>query len=282
MTPTYVPTSDFSLTPHTSTTAAAAAAMNPLTTYNDSAASQAKAPHLHPLHLLDQFLLSLPKQNEHHSNSNDNEQILQISEFLYGGKHDPSSSDNAAAASVVPKSKLSPAGSILESALELLDEQASSYEEEDPLDDNGERSSAVVSGAPAPAPVRLLIAKSARRKVLVVRGSSKGRVGGAEYLCTMGSCISATEAGAGAVAAGRMGYHCSCRSFFERLRSDRFALCKHLLAARLAPFLDDDRGEGDDHHDHDHGNGGSRIYEEEEVEDEEFGRIYARLSLALG
>ena len=32
-------------------------------------------------------------------------------------------------------------------------------------------------------------------------------------------------------------YYCSCRSFFERAKSDQYELCKHLLALKLMPHL---------------------------------------------
>ena len=164
------------------------------------------------------------------------------------------------------------------------------------------------------APIRMIIAKDSKRKIIVVRGSkgNRGGSGPSEYICTLGTSYSTgsgrgyqnnaeRERGGGIIAAGRMGYHCSCRSFLERMKVDRFALCKHLLAARLAPFLfvqgeeDDDEGnlentvvDGENHGvdaaagESFSGNtrATSRIYQEEEVEEAEFGMIYSRLLMA--
>mmetsp|Transcript_886 Transcript_886/g.1374 ORF Transcript_886/g.1374 Transcript_886/m.1374 type:complete len:151 (+) Transcript_886:1-453(+) len=113
---------------------------------------------------------------------------------------------------------------------------------------------------------------------------------------------------------GKMGYHCTCRSFYERLKRprrpsnsnsshdhDRFVICKHLLAARIAPFLhcegtnsyeaqENDGTSKEGQHfmqsqsqsQQQHG-GKSRIlcYREEEVTDGEFARMYINLSMNL-
>jgi len=52
------------------------------------------------------------------------------------------------------------------------------------------------------------------------------------------------------------GCFCPCRSFFERTKADRRAVCKHLLAARLGPYLPTTAG-----------------YEEYEVSDVQFAHI---------
>ena len=159
----------------------------------------------------------------------------------------------------------------------------------------------------------MIIAKDSTTKIIVVRGS-KGNRGGSpgpsEYICTLGTSSSTGSRrgyqnnaergrGGGIIAAGRMGYHCYCRSFVKRMKVDRFALCKHLLAARLAPFLyvqgKADEGNLEDtimdggNHGGDAAAGesfsgstwaNSRIYQEEEVEEAEFGMIYSRLLMA--
>ena len=90
---------------------------------------------------------------------------------------------------------------------------------------------------------------------------------------------------------GRMGYHCSCRSFLKQMKVDRFALCKHLIAARLAPFLwnlentvVDGENHGGDAATGESFSGStwatSWIYQEEEVEEAEFGMTYSRLLMA--
>ena len=138
-------------------------------------------------------------------------------------------------------------------------------------------------------PVRMIIAKQSRRRFAIVRGSRSrsrsrssrgGWNAGTEYLVTLGSPAPTmvTDVGTPMAIPGRWGYHCSCRSFFEKLKVDPFALCKHLLAARLAPYLCPVTHTGRD------GSSGSDsgpcIYQEEEVEEEEFADIYTRLSLA--
>lgn len=225
----------------------------------------------HPLHLLDQFLLSLPtpSNNQHVNGDHErNGQILQIADFLYGKSSNTSIRTHKKTSSPMSSQKYS--GSILDSALELLD----SFEEESlhgpsiPSLEGSEYGHP--SGVKYSAPIRMLIAKRSRRMVVVVRGS-RGR-GSSDYLVTLGSPANSIRSGANSAIVGRWGYHCSCRSFFEKLKFDRFALCKHLLAARLAPFLCIEV----------EGNESSRscIYQEEEVEDEEFGNVYSRLSLA--
>ena len=100
------------------------------------------------------------------------------------------------------------------------------------LDDGG---SAVGGGS---AGVRAVRASPSGRSAVLVRGSS----GGGSYVCLLGG-------GTGGGTGGRRnprpsrrcrGHHCSCRSFFEKSKSDRWAVCKHLIAAILAPYLGDD------------------------------------------
>ena len=199
----------------------------------------------HPLELLDQFLLKLPLLATSKTN---NHQIIEISDFLYG-KQSNRISNRHPGSSYTPAAALHPPlGSILENALELLD---SFDDPSQPL-----------------APIRMIIAKDSDRRAIMVRGSQGGSVPG--YLCTLGSSKD-PRSGNIISSVGRVGYHCTCRSFFERLKSDKFALCKHLLAARLAPFLCTD---------HEDSNANSSIYEEVLVEEEEFAKMYTRVSLA--
>lgn len=65
------------------------------------------------------------------------------------------------------------------------------------------------------------------------------------------------------IATGKMGFYCSCQSFFERLQHDRYAVCKHLMAARLAPFLSC-----------------CDIYQEDDVSEEEFAKLFLQYSLS--
>lgn len=232
----------------------------------------------HPLHLLDQFLLSLPpsSHNQTEDSSNErNEKILRIADFLYG-KSTNTSSRLSYKKNANPMPSQQYAGSILDSALELLDSFEEELSQVPSMPLLGDGANADRGRLKTSAPIRMVVAKRSRRRFVVVRGS-KGRVG-TDYLVTLGSHSNSTRSDGGvanahtAVIAGRWGYHCSCRSFFEKLKGDRFALCKHILAARLAPFLcisiEDENGRSR-----------SRIYKEEEIEDEEFGIIYARLSL---
>ena len=43
--------------------------------------------------------------------------------------------------------------------------------------------------------------------------------------------------GGGSISSSCSGCFCPCRSFFERTKADRRAVCKHLLASRLGPYL---------------------------------------------
>jgi hypothetical protein len=264
----------------------------------------------HPLLVLDEFLLqSIPEKDAEGGNENQIEsneesttgkssrkrklfpvsklaqsyRILEISEFLYGG-HVSVQSDHSSSSSHTPS------GSLLESAIELLDTGIDA------------------SGVP---PVRLIRSKGSNRSFLVVRGSNykrsfrgrssnekiEGRNGPIEYLCLMGRDHNTREKKHTStlaqddrrihdtpekrieepsplyVAAGRLGYHCSCRSFMERARLDSMALCKHLLAARLAPFLcSESMMSGSEYE--------NPYYKEELLSEEDFGKMYVRLSIS--
>jgi hypothetical protein len=214
----------------------------------------------HPLKLLDEFLSRLPvvseAENDDDRNTN-NQKIVEIGDFLYGKSI----------------SSPRPSTSILDGALEILE---GSWEEPQltlkiPTSSTGQHSHV---------PVRTIIARESGRRVMIVRGSSSGGQC-PEYICTLGfsdgsQCTqsnSAHRSGHCKLAIGRIGYHCSCRSFFERMKFDKFALCKHLLAARIAPFLS--IGESSDGtHCH------NSIYAEQVLDEDEFAKIYARVSLS--
>lgn len=221
-----------------------------------------EAPALHPLDILDDFLLSLSTAK------NNNQKILEISEFLYGKQ----------AILNAPQKSSAAVGSILDSALEILDSFEEYYS---PLP-----SSLIIASRKIPdneqrqyipsVPVRMLICKESGRRIILVRGSKGGST--PEYLCTLGRN---KKPNGRKLAAGRDGYHCSCRSFFERLKEDEFALCKHLLAARLAPFLNEaeaDKFRDKSEHAGNQSNN-SRIYQEIEVEEEEFAQICAKVTI---
>ena len=268
-------------------------------------------PSLHPLHLLDDFLLSLTQseinindngtstapsdksvsvdtktQNDSESTSRKNlfsssqsqkertvhrpvaqemnnvqkqQLILKTCDFLYGIGAGSNASNSSS--------------SILEAALCLLDTAPSVGET---------RSHDHV-------PVRLVRAVPSGRSIIIVRGSSTSGTntnenrwqsncnGGYEakkneYLCLLGtSTVSPKSRMSAGAAVGRVAYHCTCRSFYDRSKQGRFALCKHLLAARLAPYLDtiDCRdGSGDNCNSY-------GLYSEESINDEDFGKLVA-------
>jgi len=308
-------------------------------------------PSLHPLHLLDQFLEDLHvKQQEHIQrqdlNGGDNdydydymaEQILSISDFLYGSKKSDgtgsgsgsgsgigiNASTGTGAATNASASATSSGTSLLDAALEILDQAPSPFHQQNHHEEGDGSASAPSSSS---SPVRLIIAKHSQRKIIIVQGSSKSTsqsssgensantsAGITEYMCLMGqryhssrttTCNSGTATATHSssshlnFAMGRMGYHCSCRSFFEKMRGgDRFAVCKHLLATRLAPFLQGfchtatsrisgsasarggNRNSNDSISGSSSSSGGVFIYREEEVEEEEFVKIYSRLWLS--
>jgi hypothetical protein len=86
-------------------------------------------------------------------------------------------------------------GSILEAALAVLDAEGA---------------------------VRQVRSQPSRRMAFLVRGSTSRHSGGVptDYLCLLAS----SEGGF---------LYCSCRSYFERAKSDANGLCKHLLALKL-------------------------------------------------
>jgi len=72
--------------------------------------------------------------------------------------------------------------------------------------------------------IRKVCATPSKRTAFLVRGTTaapKKRTA-ATYLCL----------------AGGHTWFCSCRSFFERAKSDPKALCKHLLALKIMPHLE--------------------------------------------
>ena len=261
----------------------------------------------HPLLTLDEFLFqSIQYQNDMEGgNGNDIERneeslmgkssrkrnlpspnlaqsyrILEISEFLYGSHVSVQSNNSNSFIHTA-------SGSLLQSAVEILEKGIDA------------------SGVP---PVRLIRSKGSNRSFLVVRGSDykesfrgegskekmEGRKGPIEYLCLMGHdykkgrehtltkddsrthdihASNVEESSSLCVAAGRIGYHCSCRSFIERARYDSMALCKHLLAARLGPFLCSESMKSGSEYE-------NPYYKEESMSEEDFGKMYVRLSIS--
>mmetsp|Transcript_8164 Transcript_8164/g.15367 ORF Transcript_8164/g.15367 Transcript_8164/m.15367 type:complete len:236 (-) Transcript_8164:108-815(-) len=221
-------------------------------------------PQSHPLKLLDEFLYLLPIVSEVESDIDrisNNQKIVEIGDFLYGKSISSDMHRGSAQKRQMPPR---PSTSILDGALEILE---GSWEE--------------TQNTHSHVPVRMIIARESGRRVMIVRGSSSGGQC-QEYICTFGfrdmnrqcSEKNSRYRHYNELAIGRMGYHCSCRSFFERLKFDKFAICKHLLAARLAPFLS--IGESCDEANYKN----ISIYVEQELEEEEFATIYARMSLS--
>ena len=198
----------------------------------------------HPLHLLEEFLGSLPAEEDgvNESNAHENAQedqtaaaitlarrsraadqtqreaanrtrrILRVADFLYGTSGS--------------------ARTVLDNALEVLD-----------------------GGCGA---VRCYRARPSGRVAYVVRGSRSGTLAGAvggarsgDYLCFLHEMVGSKKSsnnksddgagwegeGGGSISSSCSGCFCPCRSFFERTKADRRAVCKHLLAARLGPYL---------------------------------------------
>ena len=192
----------------------------------------------HPLHLLEEFLGSLPEGEDGTNNDDDDNgpetaqeqdqstaalrrsraadqqnasarrthRILRTADFLYG----PSSSSSSSGTS----------RTVLDNALELLD-----------------------GGCGA---VRCYRARPSGRVAYVVRGSRSAGGGGGgtrsgDYLCFLhemaGSNNHNDSNDNNDNSSSDSGCFCPCRSFFERTKADRRAVCKHLLAARLGPYL---------------------------------------------
>ena len=69
--------------------------------------------------------------------------------------------------------------------------------------------------------IRKVVAKPSGRSAYLVQGSGSGRKkAGDTYFCLVDKTV-----------------YCTCRSYFERAKSDPRALCKHLLALMLLPSL---------------------------------------------
>ena len=115
---------------------------------------------------------------------------------------------------------------------------------------------------------------------------------------------------------GKTGYHCTCCSFYERLEKynqstssntrnhhyhqrqqhasydtnyDKFVICKHLLAARIAPFLHYssqhqyttvDKKNKTHHNYHDEGDF-IHCYSEDVVDEQVYNELYVKLSMGL-
>ena len=210
----------------------------------------------HPLRLLEEFLTSIDREEEEDEdakinkdcNGEDQQQeqeshqeeaarnqnqdrrirrVLRVADFLYGG--DSSSSARSR--------------TVLDNALEVLDGGAGGYGYEH----RG---------------VRCYRAQPSGRVAYVVRGSGRGggsnnnnggNVGGVgaggggsrssgDYLCFLPE-MAGSSSSSGSSDGPDGGCFCPCRSFFERTKADRRAVCKHLLAARLGPYLQSGYGE---------------------------------------
>ena len=187
----------------------------------------------HPLHLLDQFLQYLDTADDDATNSNetadgtstnndnDNDNDTNQEDAYTARLQRQAARDEIRIRNVLRVAEFlygdsGAARTVLDNALEVLD-----------------------GGYGA---VRCYRAEQSGRVVYVVRGSTYGRGGGnssstrrggssstrsSDYLCFLNEVGSTSHAGC----------FCPCRSFFERTKVDRRAVCKHLLAARLGPYL---------------------------------------------
>ena len=203
----------------------------------------------HPLHLFDEFLSDLPTGGASADEA-------KAGAELAGASAPPPRADEARVRRILRAADFlygeGVAGrTVLDSALEILDGGAGACVGCSTHGAGGEGppGSALAS---ARQPVRLCRARPSGREAFLVRGSGRSGGGGgrgrppasaSDYLCLLGPVGSSA------------GCFCPCRSFLERTKLDRRALCKHLLAARLGPYL----GMG---------------YEEIEVSDEEFADLF--------
>eukprot|EP00979_Chaetoceros_neogracilis_P003604 scaffold624_cov207-Chaetoceros_neogracile.AAC.6 len=105
----------------------------------------------HPLDLLDQYLLNLPIPTASKTN---NQQIIEISDFLYGKQNNRVSNRVHGSSNSPSPASHPPLGSILEGSLELLDS----------FDDPSQTL----------APIRMIIAKDSGRRAIVVRAHAGG------------------------------------------------------------------------------------------------------------
>ena len=71
--------------------------------------------------------------------------------------------------------------------------------------------------------IRRVRGEPSNRSLFLVRGARTSKAPADYYICLVEHGIT----------------YCSCRSYFERAKADPRALCKHLLALKLLPHLDD-------------------------------------------
>ena len=248
------------------------------TTFNETIISSSNFPSkiafIHPLQLFDQVLMSIMMQREEqesrlnrtnndnncdplsqqvsnsNSNSNSNnsssnnsnsidedeilERIIKTIDFLYG--------DDSA--------------SLIEGTLSILDQSNNCHHY---YQTSGPRGSTT--------PVRLVRSATSNRQMFVVQGGSSNTDGTPkEYQCLLGIPYSHTSLIKSNKLVGRYGYHCTCRSFHNRSsRGDSgFEICKHLLAARIAPALQNRQQSSSN---------GNTYYVEEDLSDDEYTQL---------
>ena len=346
------------------------------------------------------------QKNDENNNDEIRRETLKLCDFLFTTA---TTSSNLTLSPTSPLSYSNNTSSLFESAIELLDSSSSS----------SMSTSTSINPSPTP-PVRLIKCFTSGRSMIVVRGSNSSRsvssnsnnytscrkrqriyhhngkdkttstTASSEYLITIGqqqqqqqqqqkqsifdTSLSSSlpvkknnnkKKNTDFLSIGKIGYHCTCRSFYERLKRghgtsssnnasfntlmdeslsspyrqtqqqqqqnqqqqqqrnhqhwDKYVICKHILAARIAPFLNskspfhhpvkntlienknndnDDNDDNDDlilsrqrrrndektgivNNSHDDGDTNFNCYQEVNVDEDEFNRIYVNLSMNI-
>jgi predicted nucleic acid-binding Zn finger protein len=157
---------------------------------------------LHPLHLLDEFLESFGESACTGSSKEDRAEPQRDSADVACQASTCAASEKSLEERrdhVIRVADYLYGGSILEAALAVLDAEGA---------------------------IRRVCSQPSQRMAFLVRGTS--RHSGAvltDYICL----LAASEGGI---------VYCSCRSYFERAKSDANSLCKHLLALKLMSVLE--------------------------------------------
>jgi len=91
-------------------------------------------------------------------------------------------------------------------------------------------------------PVRLVRANKSGRYIILVREiSAVTNIKNKVYICSLGLNRKSWRNNADEHLKNKsinVAYNCSCLFFHEQIKHDRYALCKHLLASRIAIYMD--------------------------------------------
>ena len=240
-----------------------------------------KLPLHYPLQVFDQVLMSIMTQREeqesrsnHNTNTNTNTNNNTNNNNDYNTNNDNPSSQQVSSISSSNNTSIDEdeileriiktidflygddCASLIEGTLSILDQSSNRHNY---YHASGARRTTV--------PVRLVRSASSNRQMFIVQGGSSYTDGTPkEYPCLLGIPYDHTSLINSNKSVGRYGYHCTCRSFHDRSsRGDSgFEICKHLLAARIAPALQNQQKSPSDR---------NVYYMEEDLSDDEYAQL---------